>query len=482
MRMRRLAMIAAAACAACGVPALPPALAQAPAAAQPAPDPAFEAARKAFEALPELDRRVMQDALIWTGDYKGAVDGGFGRGTRDAISAYARRGNLPTDGTLDAKARAALAAAGAKLRDAAGFKTVVDAKSSVSIGLPTKFLPKKTESQTGARFASNDASATVDLFQAPDSGTDLTAMFDKLKADALGRKVAYRVSRPDFFVVSGDAGGKTFYTRVARGTAPNGTAMLRGYTLSYPAQAKATFDIYSIAIASSFTPFPTAAAVASGAPAGAGAVSAPPAAPRPALAGSAIAIGPGRAVAVLPGPACNAAQVGGRAAKIVTTQQATGLTLFDVAGLNAPAQAFGTVDKTGPVVILQQSAKAGPAPAAPVAAPATDLVVAPGDWMIGETGAPRLLAPLQPGASGAAIFSRAGTLVGLAAAQKSAPRLVAGIAPQSTSTVLTGEAVNAFLQSANASPRAASPAAGDKSAADIAAAARASVLPVVSAP
>src|SRR4051812_8941696 len=60
-------------------------------ATQPAPDPAFEAAKAAFEALPETDRRAMQDALIWTGDYKSNVDGNFGRGTRDAIVAYARR-------------------------------------------------------------------------------------------------------------------------------------------------------------------------------------------------------------------------------------------------------------------------------------------------------------------------------------------------------------------------------------------------------
>jgi peptidoglycan hydrolase-like protein with peptidoglycan-binding domain len=72
----------------------------------PSADLALEAAKRAFESLPEADRVAMQDALIWTGDYKGIADGKFGKGTRDAIAAFASRNKLPADGTLDAKGRA----------------------------------------------------------------------------------------------------------------------------------------------------------------------------------------------------------------------------------------------------------------------------------------------------------------------------------------------------------------------------------------
>ena len=60
-------------------PALPrPAPAKPPALAKPV-DPAFEAARTAFEALPESERKALQDALVWTGDYNSVISGTFAR-------------------------------------------------------------------------------------------------------------------------------------------------------------------------------------------------------------------------------------------------------------------------------------------------------------------------------------------------------------------------------------------------------------------
>ena len=92
------------------------ALAQSPAPPSPrsaAADPAVEAARAAFEALPEADRKATQDSLVWTGDYSGIVDGGFGRQTFAAITSYQRRTRRAPNGILDDRARADLQAGGA---------------------------------------------------------------------------------------------------------------------------------------------------------------------------------------------------------------------------------------------------------------------------------------------------------------------------------------------------------------------------------
>ena len=62
-----------------------------PAAAPAQPDPAYEAARIAFEALPETERKGLQDALIWTGDYNSVVAGTFGRRTFEALNAFRAR-------------------------------------------------------------------------------------------------------------------------------------------------------------------------------------------------------------------------------------------------------------------------------------------------------------------------------------------------------------------------------------------------------
>ncbi len=454
------------------------ALAQGPAPAA-APDPAFEAARAAFDALPEADRRAIQDALVWTGDYKGTVDGGFGRMTREAIIAFAKRAKLPADGSLDTKARAALVAAGAKARDAALFKPVLEAKSGVTIGVPAKLFSKKTASAQGARYNTPDGAAALDVFSAPDPGNELSAMYDRLKVDAPNRKVSYKVLRADFFVVSGDAAGRVFYTRVARGVA-EGAPVLRGYTLTYPVQQRAAFDALNIAIANSFSPFATAAVAVANAPAGAGGAARPPqtpglapplqaSAPRPTLVGSAIVVAPGKALAVMASRTCTDAQIGGRKATMSPQPGPDGLVMFDVPGQTAPALALATGSASGPVVVLQQGPRAG--------VPASELIVAPGDLGAGETGA-RVFAPLQRASNGAAVFSRSGALVGLVGVAKSAPRLVAGIVPAAASPVIGTDPAKAFLQSAGVVSAPSEAGKGEKSAGEIAAASGASVLPL----
>src|SRR5687767_13719780 len=66
-----------------------------------APDPAIETARAAFEALPLAERKAVQEALVWLGDYSGMADGTFGRQTYEAVLAYQRRGKGNPDGVLD---------------------------------------------------------------------------------------------------------------------------------------------------------------------------------------------------------------------------------------------------------------------------------------------------------------------------------------------------------------------------------------------
>jgi peptidoglycan hydrolase-like protein with peptidoglycan-binding domain len=465
----------------------PRAFAQAPPAAAPAPDPVIEAARKAFEALPEGERRAMQDALIWTGDYKGTVDGGFGNMTRAAITAYAKRSNLPTDGTLDAKGRAQLAAAGAKARDAVGFKPVSEPRSGATIGLPTKLLTRRTDAPTGARYATADGSATVDLFRSAEAEGDLPALYDKAITVAPGRRVTYKILRLDFFVVTGDVNGRTFYTRVARGSA-NNVAVVRGYTLSYAAPAKAGFDTYGIAIANAFAPFATVPT--SGTPTVAGAPTGPiapaaPLAPRPVLVGTAVVVAPGRVVAVLPARACSDAQVAGRKASVIASQPQGGLALLDVPGLSAPALTFTAgAPAAGDILALQQTPRAAsPAPSPPGAAATapSELLVAPGQLVapVSDKDSPRLSAPVQAGSNGAAIFNRSGGLIGLVGLQKDAPRLVAGIVPQATAPFVGADAAIAYLQGAGVTIRAAEAATGSRTIVEIALRVRASVLPVV---
>ncbi|MDF2119817.1 peptidoglycan-binding protein [Roseiarcaceae bacterium H3SJ34-1] len=445
----------------------------APPAAQPASDPAFEAAKSAFEALPDTDRRAIQDALIWTGDYKSNVDGNFGRGTRDAIVSYARRSKLPANGTLDQKGRAALIAAGERAKAAQLFRKVTDTKSGAAVGLPTKFMTRRIDTRAGSKWFTADGSASLDTFQNPESQGDLPALFDNLRADAPGRRVTYRVLRPDFFVLTGEEQDRIFYTRAARGSV-NGVATVRGYTLAYAKALKPTYDVISIAVANAFDPFPSAAPAVAGTPAAQTAQPAIPAAPPSAkLQASAIAVAPGLFLSVMRGD-CRDPKIGARAANITKRDPANGLALIEARGPEiaalAPAAQVPAGGETVVALFVSQ-----------LTARDAETSVATGAYLAPASASapPRLVAALQGNIGGTAVFDRSGRLIALAAAPTTEPKRIAGIIPQSAWALIPAAAITAFLDGAGVKPVAVdASASNNQTAGDIAGARRRAILPL----
>src|SRR5271170_5196050 len=235
-----------------------------PASASPA-DAALTAQKAAFLALPESTRKAAQDALVWLGLYVGLVDGDFGRRTRDAILAFQASAKAAQDGALSAPELKALLASAQKARDAVGFQIVNDARTGASIGAPTKLI--------GAH-----AGAKLDF--AASSDADLGALYVRLSAPTASRRIAYKAIKPDaFFVVSGQDGTSTFYTRFDKNAAAN--PPVRGFTFAYPTAQAAALDRVALAVANSFEPFPQSATTLT-ANAAASAVVAPAPNPAPA--------------------------------------------------------------------------------------------------------------------------------------------------------------------------------------------------------
>ena len=172
-------------------PAKPPAV--------PAADAALDAQKAAFLALPLATRVAAQDALVWLGLHNGVADGTFGKRTRDSIVAFQLSQKVAGDGVLSAGQLQALIAAGQRAQAAAGFKTIADPLTGARIGAPTKLL---------------DGKGGVTLDFTSDASGDLAGLYARLAADAPTRKVAYKATKPGaFFVVSGQDGGRRFYTR-----------------------------------------------------------------------------------------------------------------------------------------------------------------------------------------------------------------------------------------------------------------------------
>lgn len=395
--------------------------------AQPAPslgsrtaDPVVDAARSAFESLPETDRRAIQEGLIWSGDYSGTADGTFGRQTFEAIAAYQRRSNRPATGALAPAERAALAASAQSARNAARFDIIDDARTGIRIGVPLKLLPNQSDNPSGgSRWQSADGKVTLDTRVAPADAT-LPSLYERnIAIKTPGRIVSYKVLRPDFFVIAGETPTGRFYTRYASG----GSAGIRAFSIGYDKSVAPQFDRLVVAIANSFEPFPTAPRAAAPAP-----VAAAPA--QPAIAssgltpfGTGLVVGRRQVITAAPLDRCKDARVG-----TMKVQQVKGKGPFvlelaqDLAAKPASSLAAGRLEPGRRVLVIASGNDGDGARLNVIAGTGED-----------ATG---IVAALQPGASGAPVFDPNGTLVGFVGALPPNPRRVAGIVPSARYEIL----------------------------------------------
>ncbi len=429
-----------------------PLRAQAPTAA-PAPDPL----REAFDALPDAERRAIQDALVWTGDYKGSIDGVLGRGGVAALSAFAKRAKTTPEGLLADARRKQLVSEAQKLKAATRFVPLQDARSGATIALPVAVFTRKTDTPNGARWTNAAGSASVETFR--DAELELPALYERLRAPAPGRKVTYSILRPEFLVVTGEDQRGPFYIRAARGEV-SGKPLIRGYSLLYARTLQASFDVFSIAISNGFQPFAIAAAPGqASAPAGAGAA-AP--GPRRVIEATALALTPTRALTALSRD-CPDMRVADMPGKIVRRDEATGLALIETQGLRAVfARPSARPPGEGDVFVLF-SAQAGPR---------ASVSLAPGRTMapVAANGPWRVSAAVQDGVGGAVVFDRSGSWMGLLAQPTQEPRRIAGVIPQAAWRMTSAEAAVAFLAASGVKLEAGMITTVEKSAGEVAAA------------
>lgn len=421
--------------------------AQAPGAQAQAANPQMAAAQASFEAMPEAERKAIQSDLIWAGQFNGAVSGAFGPLTFRAINTFKGARGL-ADGVLLPTERVALARTAQAARDLAGFRILVDEKTGVQIGIPTKLLPRRDATPSGgSRWQSTDEKVTLDTTASP-PGEDLAALFEKATAvnPNSPRKVTYKLLRPDFFVVTGETPTGRFYRRLSAG--PQG---LRGFSIGYDKALAPTVDRLVIAIAASFEPFPTGplptapSAVAGGAVAQPG-VSSPlqPAARSNERYGVALVLDERTALSAAPAvDACRSLRVGNRAAKLRLRDDASGLVLLDLDGAGAakPTGLRAEAPRADEVLVLVAYGNdAGKRVA----------MALPGQ-SVPAGGKPALRAPLQPGQAGAPAFDRQGRLVGIVIDNPSDKVLIAGVAPQRSYALADAAAIQAMLGRAGAS-------------------------------
>lgn len=374
-------------------------------------NPALEAARLAFEAMAEPDRAAIQDALVWTGDYSGPLDGAFGRGSFNAIQAFEKRAKLVVDGILPPPERTALLAAGTQVKTAERFKIGPDKPTGITIGLPLARLGAPKATPDGNAYAAADGKVRVvtRVF----NNIDLPSLFDLLKTERPGVKITYAVLRADWLVVTSETDKTRSYIRVG---VPVAGGAPRGFQLDYDKTLGPQLDRISVAMSNSFRPdaAPTATPVAQ--------TPQPPAGPPTAAAGpattrliSGIRVSTELVATSAPAlKACPGASIAGQ--PVVVAREAEGVALLQLAGKQPQAGASVPVQPGMAAVVLGFSAEGG----------TPRLVASSGEFVTGAKGM-RVLAGIQPGSAGAAVFTRAGRLVGVLEAGPDERTRIAGL-------------------------------------------------------
>lgn len=94
-------------------------------------------ARRSERSLTAQDRKDLQVALQWAGFYNAAIDGSYGRGTRNSMAAFQEANNFEKTGVLTTLQRAALLKQYNAVLDGLGLKMVRDDQAGIEMMMPT---------------------------------------------------------------------------------------------------------------------------------------------------------------------------------------------------------------------------------------------------------------------------------------------------------------------------------------------------------
>lgn len=201
--------------------------------------------------LTKTERQILQDGLIWSGQYYGLLDGGWGPMTQTALNNWRRGKGLPLVPLLTETDIAGLFVEMLQGRDAVNWTFHNDPVTNARIGYPAKHVVVRADPKEGVtHYVGQDVQMTV----ARISGdvADVRGILDVLLAEwrkETAVTVSYRLDKPHRQVLSVDRGGRwTTYTRFDN----MGDGRWSGFSLSVAAsrndlgrliaETSATFD------------------------------------------------------------------------------------------------------------------------------------------------------------------------------------------------------------------------------------------------
>jgi peptidoglycan hydrolase-like protein with peptidoglycan-binding domain len=195
--------------------------------------------------------RIQQEALIWTTDYEGLIDGKPGDETIKAIRKFQARLGNPQTGTLTSSELEALVKQGSTKRSAAGFKQYTDGKAGVSVGIPVNFLPEPRDVPWGKSWYNREKGLAVDTLRFTND-VSLRALYDKL-LKINNRTVTYQRYVDDkWFVIAAFEKDAAIYVRAELVRSPGQSDEIRGFSIWMSKSRPDSYQSIAPAMLSSF--------------------------------------------------------------------------------------------------------------------------------------------------------------------------------------------------------------------------------------
>lgn len=199
----------------------------------PPPEPPEETLQQARQSEAQLDRAgrdQLQIALQWFGFYNAAIDGAFGPGTRNAMSAWQADRGLEATGVLTSRQRAQLVDEYRGELAALGMEAYRDERAGIEINLPQAMVRFSDYNFPFARFEPiNDSGVQVLLISQPGDRNTLFGLYEIMQTLEIVPLEGQRERQGDRFLLTGQSDSLRSHTeaRLVGGA-------VKGFTLVWP--------------------------------------------------------------------------------------------------------------------------------------------------------------------------------------------------------------------------------------------------------
>lgn len=194
------------------------------------PDETPQQARASEAQLDRPARDALQIALQWFGFYTSTIDGAFGPGTRNAMSAWQQDRGLEPTGILTTRQRSQLLGEYQGELAALGMETVRDDRAGIQIDLPMAMVAFSRHNFPFAQFdAINDSGVQILLISQPGDRNTLFGLYEIMQTLEIVPLEGDRERQGDRFLLTGQSDSLRSHTeaRLVGGA-------VKGFTLVWP--------------------------------------------------------------------------------------------------------------------------------------------------------------------------------------------------------------------------------------------------------